>query len=91
MSASPSKPVRSITVPDFVKAKSEGRKLSVLTAYYALWAKLRTRPELAGHLRLNVPAGTATKLQAGGYSQAAAQAACARLRSAGITCAAVPG
>ena len=40
MSATPSKPSRSVTVPDFVKAKSEGRKLSVLTAYDALWAKL---------------------------------------------------
>ena len=40
MSATPSKPSRSITVPDFVKAKAEGRKLSVLTAYDALWAKL---------------------------------------------------
>ena len=42
MSATPSKPVRSVTVtvPDFVKAKSEGRKLSVLTAYDALWAKI---------------------------------------------------
>ena len=57
----------------------------------ALWAKLRARPELAGHPRLNVPAGAATKLQAGGYSQAAAQAACARLKAAGITCVAVPG
>ena len=40
MSATPSKPSRLITVPDFVKAKAEGRKLSVLTAYDALWAKL---------------------------------------------------
>jgi 3-methyl-2-oxobutanoate hydroxymethyltransferase len=34
------KPVRSITVPDFVKAKSENRKLSVLTAYDHLWASI---------------------------------------------------
>lgn len=40
MSATPSNPSRSITVPDFVKAKAEGRKLSVLTAYDALWAKM---------------------------------------------------
>ena len=57
----------------------------------ALWAKLRTRPELAGHPRLNVSAGTAIKLQAGGYSQPAAQAACVKLKAAGITCAVVPG
>ena len=57
----------------------------------AQWAKVRSRPELAGHPRLNVKAGAVTKLQAGGYSQAAAQAACAKLKAAGITCAAVPG
>ena len=57
----------------------------------AMWAKLRARPELAGHARLNVKAGAVIKLQAGGFSQAAAQAACGRLKAAGITCAAVPG
>ena len=36
-------------------------------------------PELAGHPRLNVKAGTVIKLQASGYaSQPAAQAACGR-------------
>ncbi|RLS56002.1 MAG: 3-methyl-2-oxobutanoate hydroxymethyltransferase [Planctomycetota bacterium] len=40
MSASPSKANRSVTVPDFVKAKSVGRKLSMLTAYDALWARM---------------------------------------------------
>ena len=57
----------------------------------AMWAKVRSRPELAGHGRLNVKAGGVTRLQAGGYSQAAAQAACAKLKGAGITCAVVPG
>ena len=57
----------------------------------AMWAKVRARPELAGHARLNVKAGAVIKLQAGGYSQAAAQAACGKLKAAGITCAAVPG
>ncbi len=57
----------------------------------AQWAKVRGRPELAGHPRLNVKAGAVTKLQAGGYSQAGAQAACVRLKAAGIVCAAVPG
>ena len=57
----------------------------------AVWAKVRTRAELTGHARLNVKAGAVTKLQAGGYSQAAAQAACAKLKAAGIVCAAVPG
>jgi 3-methyl-2-oxobutanoate hydroxymethyltransferase len=34
------KPARAITVPDFVKAKAEGRRLSVLTAYDHLWASI---------------------------------------------------
>ena len=57
----------------------------------AMWAKVKGRPELAGHPRLNVKAGAVTKLQAGGYSQAGAQAACANLKAAEIACAAVPG
>ncbi len=57
----------------------------------AVWAKVRTRAELTGHARLYVKAGAVTKLQAGGYSQAAAQATCAKLKAAGIVCVAVPG
>lgn len=53
----------------------------------ALWAKLKSRPELAGKPRLNVKAGAVTKLQAGGFaSEAAARAACAKLSAAGQTC-----
>ncbi len=56
----------------------------------ALWNRVRTRPEVAGHPQLMVPAGKATKLQAGGYAtQEAAQSACSRLTSAGFTCIAV--
>ena len=55
-----------------------------------LWAKVRSRPEVAGHPRLNVKAGAVTKLQAGGYSPAGAQAACSKLKAAGYTCVAVP-
>jgi cell division septation protein DedD len=56
----------------------------------ALWNRVKGRPELAGHPRLNVKAGAVTKLQAGGFaSQAEAQAACGRLRSAGFECVAV--
>lgn len=56
----------------------------------ALWARVKGRPEVAGHPRLNVKAGAVTKLQAGNYSQAAAQAACTKLKAAGFTCVAVP-
>lgn len=53
----------------------------------ALWAKVKGRPELAGHGRLNVRAGSITKLQAGGFaSHEAAAAACSRLTAAGIAC-----
>ena len=56
----------------------------------AMWDRVKGRPEIAGHARLLIPAGRVTKLQAGGYaSQAAAQAACARLSAAGIACLAV--
>lgn len=53
----------------------------------ALWARLRQRPELVGHPRINVKAGAVTKLQAGGFaSEAAARAACTRLVAGGFTC-----
>ena len=55
-----------------------------------LWAKVRARPELAGHSRRDEPAGRLTKLMAGGFaSQAEAQAACTRLSAAGFACLAV--
>jgi tetratricopeptide (TPR) repeat protein len=58
----------------------------------AMWARLKNRVELTGHPRLDVRAGTVIKLQAGGFaSQAAAQAACARLQAAGFACLAVKG
>lgn len=53
----------------------------------AAWAKVKSRPELAGHGKLLVPAGRLMKLQAGGFaSRGAAEAACARLSSAGFAC-----
>jgi cell division septation protein DedD len=53
----------------------------------ALWAKLRGRPELAGHPRALTPAGKLTKLQATGFaSKADADAACARLAAGGFAC-----
>lgn len=55
----------------------------------ALWAKVRGRPELAGHARINVPAGAVIKLQAGGYSEDGARAACRTLTAAGLACAPV--
>lgn len=51
----------------------------------ALWAKLRTRSEIAGHARIDSP-GTVSRLMAGGYGEAAAKSACTALRAAGFTC-----
>ena len=55
----------------------------------ALWGRVRDRPELAGHPRIDIKSGAVTKLQAGGYSQAGAQAACGKLKAAGFVCVAV--
>jgi TPR repeat protein len=53
----------------------------------ALWNKVRARPELVGHPRINAKAGAITKLQAGGFaSQAAAKTVCAKLADGGFTC-----
>ncbi|MBV1688636.1 SPOR domain-containing protein [Novosphingobium sp. G106] len=52
-----------------------------------MWNRAKSRPELAGHARMLVPAGKVSKLQAGGFaSQAEAQAACTRLSAAGFSC-----
>ncbi len=52
-----------------------------------LWARLSSRPELAGKKRLLVPAGKLTKLLAGGFAtRADAANACVRLKAAGQSC-----
>jgi len=52
-----------------------------------LWSKLSGRPELKGHSRLLLPAGSLTRLLAAGYaSKAEAEGACAALRKAGQDC-----
>jgi cell division septation protein DedD len=51
----------------------------------ALWARVRTRPEVAGHARQDLP-GTVTRLLATGYSQSGAERACAALKAGGLAC-----
>lgn len=52
-----------------------------------LWARVKDRPELAGHPRQSVSTGSLTKLFAGGFaSREAAQTACTRLSAAGFSC-----
>jgi cell division protein FtsN len=51
----------------------------------AMWAKVRSRPEIAGHARIDVP-GAINRLLAGGYSEAGAKAACGTLKAAGMSC-----
>lgn len=56
----------------------------------SLWAKLDDHPALAGKKAFYVPAGAVTRLQVGGFaSSAAANAACAKLKSSGQACFAV--
>jgi cell division septation protein DedD len=51
----------------------------------ALWARVRSRPEIAGHARQDIP-GTVTRLLATGYSQGSAERACAALKAGGLAC-----
>jgi hypothetical protein len=52
-----------------------------------LWARLSERDELSGKAKLTVPAGSVTKLQAGGFaSRDAAEEACRSLKRAGHEC-----
>ncbi|MFN4134611.1 MAG: SPOR domain-containing protein [Novosphingobium sp.] len=53
----------------------------------ALWNKVKSRPELAGRSRIDLPSGSVTRLLAGGYaSQADADRACAALKAGGLAC-----
>jgi hypothetical protein len=55
-----------------------------------MWNRVKARPEIAGHARVDVPVGTIAKLQASGYAtQAEAERACAALKATGTTCIAV--
>jgi uncharacterized protein len=50
-----------------------------------LWAKVRSRPELAGHARIDL-GSPITRLLAGGFSQASAERACSALKASGFAC-----
>jgi len=52
----------------------------------ALWGKVKSMPEIAGHPRANVPTGKVTRLLATGYSEDGAQGACRKLSGAGVSC-----
>ena len=51
-----------------------------------MWARVKTRPEIAGHPRSLVPTGKVNRLLAGGYSEEGAQTACRKLSASGISC-----
>lgn len=55
----------------------------------ALWARVKSMPEIAGHPRANVPVGKVMRLLATGYSEENAQNACRKLTGAGLSCMAV--
>ncbi|MCJ2177299.1 SPOR domain-containing protein [Novosphingobium album (ex Hu et al. 2023)] len=87
-------PPRSVAVPSAPAASGPWRAqlgaFGVPGNANALWAKVKSRPELSGHGKLLVPAGRLTKLQAGGFAtKAEADAACSRLTAGGFTCLAV--
>lgn len=53
----------------------------------ALWNKLKRRPELSGHSRIDAGSGKVTRLLAGGFaSEAEAARACSRLSVSGFSC-----
>ena len=53
----------------------------------AMWNRVKARPELSGHGRIDAPAGRVKKLQAGGFAtQDDAQAACRKLSASGFDC-----
>lgn len=53
----------------------------------SLWARVRGRPEMAGHPRIDLAQGAVTRVLAGGFaSQAEASRACAALKGAGVDC-----
>lgn len=52
-----------------------------------LWSKVKGRPELAGHARIDLPSGAVTRLLAGGFAgQAEADKACGALKAGGFPC-----
>lgn len=60
---------------------------SVAANANALWARVKDRPELAGHPRQTASSGALSKLFAGGFaSRETAQSACSRLSAAGFSC-----
>lgn len=90
----PSKPVAAKPVPapkPAPAAKGSWRvqlgAFGVKSNADGLWAKVRNRPELAGHGRIDLASGGVTRLLAGGFGgQAEADKACAALKSGGFTC-----
>lgn len=97
----PPKPVKSTTPPPVAKpaaapkpapaAKGNWRiqlgAFGVKANADGLWTKVRGRPEIAGHARIDLASGSVTRLLVGGYAgQSEAAKACAALKSGGFTC-----
>ncbi len=88
--AAPPPPVRTASASGGENWRVQLGAFGVASNAEAMWNRVRSRPELAGHAKLLVPKGGVTKLQAGGYaSEDAARSACARLSAAGISCLAI--
>lgn len=92
------RPVSTSSKPAPVKAPATGPWRVQLGSFAersnadALWNRVKNRPELGGRARISTTFGKTTRLQAGGFpTQAAAQSACNRLKSAGFDCIAISG
>ncbi|KHS44298.1 SPOR domain-containing protein [Novosphingobium subterraneum] len=85
------KPAAAAPVPPAPQAKGNWRiqlgAFGVKSNADGLWSKVKARPELAGHGRIDLPSGSVTRLLAGGFAgQAEADRACGALKAGGFTC-----
>lgn len=85
------KPAASAPVPPAPQAKGNWRvqlgAFGIKANADGLWSKVKGRPELAGHGRIDLPSGSVTRLLAGGFAGPAdADKACGALKAGGFTC-----
>ena len=80
-------PLAAVALPPEARWKVQLGAFGVPANAEAVWERVKTRPEIAGHARILVPTGKVRRLLASGYaSQTAAKSACAGLAAAGFSC-----
>jgi TPR repeat protein len=84
------KPVRTPSSPEGSASSRWRVQLGAFSVHAnadALWNRVKNRPELSGHPRINAGSGKVVRLLAGGFaSEAEATRACTRLTASGISC-----